>query len=449
MLPADRGHSLRRGAIALLLTGAVLGATAPAGRATPAHVQPGALTLGLTLSHLMDQLMQAIDAARNAGLTLEMEAGRQAYLTVQQAQNAYRESLNLTMDRVDNSTKTAINQLQIATDQVSSHTVSSLSTFGQQLQTTVSLLPFHDKEPKVSAVTPRWVVPSLQPEQTVRVRLTGSFEFAAQRGLTPSLSAGGKTYQPATNDNSSLQFELPASAFAAADPNKFGSLRARVVIPWEKCRLACLGHQRLQDEYQILLGALPESPGQISLVQFIPRTRMVTAAKSSSDLYESAASDNGNNDHLGVPHQIVADPGCTFVPGTRAYAEWSSVGDHSWSWGPEDAAHINWFTSVVHHGFSGTSGQMHFRVTAQQACPQSYTDTVTTVINSAAATSIRWGDRKAFPSQPGTWRLSFKAFDGSATDFTSQDLAHRFLRISELGGAIAVGTVDPASLQWP
>jgi len=70
--------------------------------------QVGIVTLGFTLNKLSETIQQAIENARNAGQTLEMEAGRQAYLTIEEAKNAYKESLNLTMDRVDQTTHALI-----------------------------------------------------------------------------------------------------------------------------------------------------------------------------------------------------------------------------------------------------------------------------------------------------------------------------------------------------
>ena len=56
-----------------------------------------AVTIGVTLNRMMDQLQQAIESAKNAGLNLEIGAGREISIAIANAQNAYDKSLSLTM----------------------------------------------------------------------------------------------------------------------------------------------------------------------------------------------------------------------------------------------------------------------------------------------------------------------------------------------------------------
>ena len=70
------------GTIALILTPVI---------SPPASSQVGEITVGIALNKLVDQLNQVILNARNAGLSLEIEAGREVNIAIANAQNAYQE----------------------------------------------------------------------------------------------------------------------------------------------------------------------------------------------------------------------------------------------------------------------------------------------------------------------------------------------------------------------
>ena len=52
----------------------------------PASAQVGEITVGIALNKLIDQLNQAIFNARNAGLSVEIEAGREVNIAIANAQ---------------------------------------------------------------------------------------------------------------------------------------------------------------------------------------------------------------------------------------------------------------------------------------------------------------------------------------------------------------------------
>lgn len=77
---------------------------------TAVYAQPDG-PIGLVLSQLRSQVEQLIDHAKNAGLTLEMELGRQMILTIDAAEKAYSDQLKNTVATVDPKVRGSINQL--------------------------------------------------------------------------------------------------------------------------------------------------------------------------------------------------------------------------------------------------------------------------------------------------------------------------------------------------
>ena len=94
------------------------------------------VTIGVFLSNLMDQLEQAIDQARSAGESLEIQGGREVSIAIANAQNAYSDSLDKTINTVDPKVKSALDQLQSMVNDIKSDApieIADISTRAQQV----------------------------------------------------------------------------------------------------------------------------------------------------------------------------------------------------------------------------------------------------------------------------------------------------------------------------
>ncbi|MBN9378611.1 MAG: hypothetical protein BGO14_07050 [Chlamydiales bacterium 38-26] len=76
-------------------------------------------SVGVFLNQLHDRMDQTIEAAKNADLQWKMKA-EQVKLTVENARIEYENSLNLTMDRIDQVARNALDQISILVSQVES-----------------------------------------------------------------------------------------------------------------------------------------------------------------------------------------------------------------------------------------------------------------------------------------------------------------------------------------
>ena len=107
-------------------------------------------TVGYFLHLLTDQLQQVVDSARNAGLSVEIEGGREANIALQNAQNAYEESLNVTIDKAGALIEKNLNSLKSIVDEVSSGLPIEVADISSKSQQLINSLPFRPHEPQLT-----------------------------------------------------------------------------------------------------------------------------------------------------------------------------------------------------------------------------------------------------------------------------------------------------------
>jgi len=397
-----------------------------------------AVTVGFFLGKLMDQLQQAIEAARNAGLNLEIEAGREVNIALANAQNAYANILNKTIEQIDQTTKSTLDQLQSMVNDVTNNTFGTLDTITARAQQIVNSLPFRPHEPQLTRTGPRFVVPSQQ-TYPVTLKFQGNFEFAAKKNYTPSLQLNGHTYSPSSNTTQELQFLVPVSELFAAppDPGKYSYVIGTLVVPWRRLLV-----KREEDRYRVILGALPARIGRIRLTHTTSHVEHPTKHFESSQFYQSSGSDGANDDHKDVPYDVIPDTGWHVVRNTSSFNDKGSEGDWSQSFVSDGGDHVTYRITTIHHGI-GTAGRVHFTI--------SFTETQDVTVSDPhdEDVTLNWGDSKAFSYPAGTWRVVFDAFDGTHAEFTGADLSNPFLKIRDQAGSVVISTADPRTLVWP
>src|SRR6266404_1547347 len=251
---------IRRSFLALTLMSAVAlpGCTSCNGPG-PSGPLTGA-TVGFFLNHLMDQLQQTIDDARNAGLGVAMQAGREANIAIANAQNAYQDSLNETIDKVDPKIKGTLDQLQSLVNDVASNASLTLDDTTKRTQQIVNSLPFRSHQPQLTKILPRFVVPARQSYPAV-IHFQGNFEYAARQDFTPIVESNGHQYTASQNSSQDLTFIIPVSDLFVISPdkesNQYDFTTAELRVPWETSGFLGLNKQRHEDRYKLIIGALP------------------------------------------------------------------------------------------------------------------------------------------------------------------------------------------------
>ena len=248
-----------------------------------------------------------------------------------------------------------------------------------------------------------------------------------------------------------MQFLVsPADLFllkTVVDPNKFTYVTGVLTVPCKQRTRALILHQSEKDTYNIIIGALPASPGHIALTHTVFNSVTHTKLFHTQDFYQSSASDGGNTDHINVPYAISPDVGWHVVPNTSSYIQGKIDGTVSHSFAGDSGDKVVYDITTIHPGgFGGAAGHVVFSISFMESqtvqVPETSTETV----------SLKWGDSRSFNYDAGTWKLIFDAFDGSHTEFNGVSLTNPFLKLSDQNGSLVISTADPTSLHlahWP
>jgi hypothetical protein len=416
----------------------------------PSSGQLTGLTLGAALSKLMDQVNDAITAARNSGDTLEIDAGRQAALAISNAQNAYQDSLNKTFDdHLDPTIRGTVNQLQTVVTGATSGVQATMSQAELSAQQIVNSLPFRPHEPQLTSFTPNFVVPS-KSDYPVVVHLKGNFEYAAQSAFTPKLNISGKDYFPVTATTQELVFHIPVAIFKNASSTSYQSQYAEVRVPWKQTTFLGLRHTAMTDSYRLFLGILPGNVGKITITISTKRTDPGPQKTfTSRDFRQCSTSDCGNNDDQNHPYAVPAETGCQVVRNTSQFVNRGAGGVWSDSFSSDDGNQVVYKVTTIHKGacsiFShcGDSGDVHFAIAFGEVCPTEVTDRTTQVIQ------LGWGDSQVVSAKAGTWTVAFDSFDGHHYEYTDNETDNRFLTVNGTTNSFSISAKDAATLVWP
>lgn len=399
-------------------------------------------TVGFFLNHLMDQVQQAIVDARNAGLNLEIEAGREVGLAVENAKNAFSQSLNESMDRIDSTMRKAMDQLSSMAQEVQERNEVALRTTTARVQQFINTLPFANLQPQVTDVTPRYIVPVPEDKKyNVSIKFFGNFMFAAHEAHQPELLVNGQNFVPSANTTQELDFSVPSTVLfppGSTDPSKVSLVSAQLNIPWQRSEFWGMRHITEVDQYRIQMGALPSSPGQITFQYTTPRVVREQQKFIQGGFHLASTREAGNDDQKDVPFKVTPHTGWHVVRGSSRIEQFCGQGDYSY---PhlisDDADAVVYQATTIHHG-AGSSGSMDFSIAFDE-----YRE-VTVQDPHSENIVLNWGDSVAITQAVG--RIIFQAFDGSHAEFAGADLSNRYIKIRDQGGTLIVSTADPSTL---
>jgi len=400
-------------------------------------------TLGALLNKLADQVDQIVMDARNAANSVGMEMGREAALAIANARNAYSDALNETIDKLDPKIKDTTDKLQSLVNDIKSGAVNTVDLATSRAQQIVNSLPFSKNEPQVTATSPRFVVPA---ENTpIVLRFQGNFPNSSMSGYEPYLLLSGKRY-PSQNTTQQLSVIIPAgTVFHLGSSDNAGKLQfaqVTLVVPWRDSEFLGLIHSRKEDHFNLIVGALPSSPGTISIMHSSATTFPVTRPFQSGPFHQASTREAGNNDDKNHPYLVTPDPGWHVVRGTSSLKVFSAQGDWSQTFVSDDADRVQYNVTTIHHGI-GSSGSVDFRILFQE------TSSAVNIASHTDALSLEWGDSKSFNYPAGTWKIVFTSFDGKHYEITGSETTNPFIDVTNQEGSMIVSTKNPASLVWP
>ena len=216
----------------------------------------GSLLDGL-FSQVDDTIQQALQNAKDAGVELELEAGREIALAIENAKNAYKDSLDYTIDKVSVAAKNAFDRLSSMVDKFQKTTGNELKDLEIQAQQLLNTLPFSSKQPQLSNVTPRYIVVDDVARDSL-VTFKGNFPYSAKAGFEPSLDFSGNKCLLVDSNTQSLTFQIPPSAFKDAPKNQYSYKTGNLQVPWDD---GWVMSHKTEFDYKVGLGALPQTAG--------------------------------------------------------------------------------------------------------------------------------------------------------------------------------------------
>lgn len=409
-------------------------------------VQGSIPILGTVLDGLMDKINGSIQNAINgvtySVLTMEVEAGKQVAIAIQNAKEAYADSLNLTVDKVSKAITDKIDQLTNMVQIVEDNNKALLAQAAADAQQLVNTLPFSKQQPQLTTIAPQYVAISSQAD-TVLVKFSGNFPWSADKRYPTSFTMNGQTCPIFSNTTQALIYTVPVSAFTNTSLNKCAYVMGKLDVKWsngwswplEKVSTA---------EYNTGIAVLPLSPGNITAYYSTSGLKRVEKAYSSPTY-----SFNGNSWY---PQRWVNIPPFT-VPPENGWKIDTSIQPRLVM---HPGAHGNHTQNIISFDQNGVqvavglqcdSGHymgiisFHIEFTEYQDQPTS--------TSRAEPITLKWGDSTMLQPQPGEtiWKVHFSCFDGSENDFGPADTGNNYLRLINEGGTLRLIAQPPAQIQ--
>lgn len=410
--------------------------TIAAGTGTSARAQ-GAITASAAAAVAMNKAQQVVEQARAAGNDLELGFGIQVESMIQNLQMAYRDSLNLTMDRLDESARKAFSDINDILETNRTKGFEEARKVMEQAQVAFDTIPFHNRIPLLTTYSPHFVEVT---GNTFTVTVHGNFPFAFTSKDSPTLTVGGQTIRPSFCGTTRMTFNVPITLLGATPVGAIGSLPATLVIPWDASRWYDLFWTQVgQGVFPLEFAPLPASPGKLTVTHQVAGTRHETATRASEGFFfDSSTNDQEENRSLDLtPTEVSA--GWRIVHGTPRFEPVNIIegeSGHDW-WdkgyqGGSDTS-IIWRARTERHHV-GHSGKLVWRIVCQIARD------VATVTNVAQDVPLTWGMSRVFGYPTGTWSATWTRFDGRQADLLATDAANAILQVNVTGDNLRVTT---------
>jgi hypothetical protein len=390
----------------------------------------GGLILGIVLNNLLDRIESVIHTAANEARGVIMQAGSEAYSTIQAAKVAYQESLNKTVDRLDAVTTKKLQEMETMVNTLEQNVASQTDLVALQAQQIVNTLPFSNELPQLTTIKPKFQSVN---DATMQLEMRGNFRFADKIGFKPTLRVFQKTYQVAQNTSQSLIFRISPNLTNLGSA-KMNILKMTLSVPYEATKFLLVKEKRIST-YDLILGILPNSPGKIVLSKKTVATQVEQKPYRSETIKQHSSNDDDKNH----PYEFKPPQGWEFIPeSVRLVVEWNQ-GNENDQWSQEKRSVTKesaaFVITTIHHGF-GTSGKVDFHVEAtiqRENSNESWRDT---------PLNLTWGQSRSFPAEPNGWKVRFDSFDGESLEYV-WPAQHRYLQVKVQGSNVVLN-VPPA-----
>lgn len=403
---------------------------------------PTALGVGAFLDKLTSDLKEAEEKAIGGGEVLEIGAGGEIARLIQQAKDAYADSLQLTLSQVGAEEQKTLAALQDTVQSFIDKSYTSISALEDKALAVAHVLPFSKDYPNMWSYVPHYVPPPISTDdKNVTIHLDGDFLDVTEPKYSPSLAVSGKTFQASARSTGFVEFQIPRSDLLASD-TKINVETLQIDIPYKKSTLIVFENEK-HTTFSLPLVMLPKSAGTVTITTTSSSPgklrQPVTSPEFRQESGDDDIKDGGEHAELAI-HKWFPDPGFQVIPSTVGYKI-------TWSQGKGGVDQDWWFSrnlstaleavlcfSTEHHRF-GTSGKVHFLITFTE---EKDVNNTTSVPTSAV---LPWNSSKVFSLPTGaSWKGKIDLFDGRSFEFAGP-YSNEYVRVSPGPTTVTVTSV--------
>jgi len=295
------------------------------GSTTVEHTTPPGKTVGEVLDADQGFFQQIFDSAAQSANGTVANAASDALLLI--------EKLRLTLDDVaikaDTVASRQLEHLNTILSDLQSHVQDTVDQAAKDARAFAASIRLSKPDPVVLRYSPQFAVAGTEGE--VRVHIDGTFWFAKDPNLRPTLVVGQKGIPPSTSETTDLEFYVPRAELGAGAQASVKPISLTLTVPYT----ATLHHKSA--EYALAVALLPPKPGEVMaswpVTEQVDGRPQILTSKSAR-----ATATTLQDDHKDIV--IDADPGCRLLPDTREFKPTYTYGPHTkdvkswdWSWG--------------------------------------------------------------------------------------------------------------------
>ncbi len=399
--------------------------------------------LSSVLNEFMDTInstiQQTINGTTDAVLSMEVEAGRQVAIAILNAKEAYADSLNLTMDRVNALITAKVDQLRNMVQIVQDNNKALLGQASADAQQLVDTLPFVSMQPYLKTIAPQYVAISSK-QDTVLVKFSGKFPWVNDKRYPTTFKMNDQTCPIFKNTNQDLMFTVPVAVIPNTTVNKCTYVMGKLSVDWDS---GWIFSHRHTAEYSVGLAVLPLSPGNITACYTSSSLKRVEKSYTSQTYRYDGNSwypQSWKTINLTVPPEAgwrldrQVPPKLVMHPGAH--------GNHT-----QGISSYDENGAQVAIGLDCSSGhymgiiEFHLVFNEYQMVPESNSREELIV--------LKWGDSKIPRLNLGEtiWKIVFNCFDGSSNDFGPADTGNKYLKLVNEGENIRLIAQVPDQIQ--
>lgn len=385
------------------------------------------------LGSLLDDLQKRIDgsiksainSAENAALSVEIEAGRQVNIAIENAKLAYQDSLEKTMDRVDATIRQSMEALTSMVQDIQDKNDKTIHEIEANANNWIMALPLAGWQPLLSKAKPHYVVIT-EAARNSKLHFQGLFKYAGDPKYKPTFVLDGQEYSPINTTNQQLDFDVPLNI---GEMNKRSYAVGKLKVPYETGWI--LSNIKVS-EYNLWLGALPFSPGKITAYYTSIKIDQVVKPVVSPTIHARPSDSDYPANWVTKTFTVYPDRGWYVIPSTVKQPIIHKGAHGSWSKPTFKSIDPNQIVTQI--GLSAKDGKhtgiVDYHIEFDEVQDIQVKNTRSENVD------LQWRGSYVLKLEPGEELsyIAFDAFDGIHYEFAGADTSNPYLKVHFING---------------